>query len=38
VVPFASMQTLLVPADASRWRIEVPAGTADLTVATPRFS
>jgi hypothetical protein len=31
------MQTVLVPADAGPWRVEVPSGTADLLIATPRF-
>jgi mannose-6-phosphate isomerase len=31
------MQTVLVPADAGAWSVDVPSGTADLLVATPKF-
>jgi len=31
------MQTVLVPADAGTWRVDVGAGSAELLVATPRF-
>ncbi len=31
------MQTALVPADAGWWRVDVPLGSVDLLVATPRF-
>ena len=31
------MQTVLIPADAGTWRVEIPSGSADLLVATPRF-
>jgi mannose-6-phosphate isomerase len=36
-VALPAMQTVLVPADAGRWRVEIPSGNADLLVATPRF-
>jgi mannose-6-phosphate isomerase len=31
------MQTVLVPADAGSWSVEVPSGSADLLIATPKF-
>jgi hypothetical protein len=31
------MQTVLVPADAGSWRVDVPSSSADLLVATPKF-
>jgi mannose-6-phosphate isomerase len=34
---FSPMQTVLVPADAGSWRVDVPSGSADLLVATPKF-
>jgi mannose-6-phosphate isomerase len=36
-VALPPMQTVLVPADAGSWRVDIPTGTADLLVATPRF-
>jgi mannose-6-phosphate isomerase len=36
-VALSSMQTVLVPADAGSWRVDVPSGSADLLVATPKF-
>jgi mannose-6-phosphate isomerase class I len=36
-VALPPLQTVLVPADAGSWRVEIPGGTADLLVATPRF-
>jgi mannose-6-phosphate isomerase len=36
-VELLPMQTVLVPADAGCWRVEIPSGTVDLLVATPRF-
>jgi mannose-6-phosphate isomerase class I len=36
-VALSAMQTVLVPAAAGGWRIDVPSGSADLLVATPRF-
>lgn len=36
-VALPPMQTVLVPADAGAWRVDVPSGTANLLVATPRF-
>lgn len=36
-VALLPMQTVLVPAAAGAWRVEVPQGSADLLVATPRF-
>jgi mannose-6-phosphate isomerase len=36
-VSLLPMQTVLIPADAGTWRIEIATGTADLLVATPRF-
>ena len=36
-VALPSMQTVLVPADAGTWRVDIPSGGADLLVATPRF-
>jgi mannose-6-phosphate isomerase len=36
-VALPTMQTVLVPADADRWRVDIPTGSADLLVATPRF-
>ena len=31
------MQTVLVPDDAGSWRIDVPSGSVDLLLATPKF-
>jgi mannose-6-phosphate isomerase len=31
------MQTVLVPADADSWCVDVPSGSLDLLVATPKF-
>jgi mannose-6-phosphate isomerase len=36
-VALLPLQTVLVPADAGSWRVDVPSGSADLLVATPRF-
>jgi len=36
-VPLLPMQTVLVPADAGSWRVDVPSGSADLLIATPKF-
>lgn len=36
-VALPAMQTVLIPAAAGSWRVEVPRGSADLLVATPRF-
>ena len=36
-VTLLPMQTVLVPADAGSWRVEVPSGSADLLIATPKF-
>jgi len=36
-VALPSMQTVLVPADAESWQVDVTGETADLLVATPRF-
>jgi mannose-6-phosphate isomerase len=36
-VALLPMQTVLVPADAGSWCVEVPNGTATLLVATPKF-
>ena len=36
-VPLVPMQTVLVPADAEAWRVDVPQGVANLLVATPKF-
>ena len=36
-VALLPMQTVLVPMDASSWRVEVPSGDATLLVATPKF-
>ena len=36
-VSLLPMQTVLVPADAGTWRVDVPSGRADLLIATPRF-
>jgi mannose-6-phosphate isomerase len=36
-VALLPMQTVLVPADAGAWRVDVPSGAADLLVATPKF-
>ena len=36
-VALSPMQTVLVPADAGTWRVDVPSGSADLLIATPKF-
>jgi mannose-6-phosphate isomerase class I len=36
-VALPPMQTVLVPADAGSWRVDIPTGSADLLVAAPRF-
>ena len=36
-VALLPMQTVLVPADAGSWSVDVPSGSADLLVATPKF-
>jgi mannose-6-phosphate isomerase len=36
-VALVPMQTVLVPADAGSWSVNVPSGTVDLLVATPKF-
>ena len=36
-VALLPMQTVLVPADAGSWCVDVPSGSADLLVATPKF-
>ena len=36
-VALLPMQTVLVPADAGSWRVDVPSGSADLLIATPKF-
>ncbi len=36
-VALSPMQTVLVPAAAATWRVEVPQGSVDLLLATPRF-
>ncbi len=36
-VALPPMQTALVPADAGSWCVDVPAGSMDLLVATPRL-
>jgi mannose-6-phosphate isomerase len=36
-VALLPMQTVLVPADAGSWRVDVPSSSADLLVATPKF-
>jgi len=36
-VALLPMQTVLVPADAGSWRVDVPSDSVDLLVATPKF-
>jgi mannose-6-phosphate isomerase len=36
-VTLSALQTVLVPADAGSWRVDVADGAANLLVATPRF-
>jgi mannose-6-phosphate isomerase len=36
-VALLPMQTVLIAADAGAWRVDIPTGSADLLVATPRF-
>jgi mannose-6-phosphate isomerase len=36
-VALPPMQTVLIPADAGSWRVDIPTGSADLLLATPRF-
>ena len=36
-VALPAMGTVLVPADAGTWSVDVANGVADLLVATPRF-
>ena len=36
-VAFLPMQTVLVPADAGRWRLSVLGDEAQVLVATPKF-
>jgi len=36
-VNLSPMQTVLVPADAEKWSVDVPNGLADLLLATPKF-
>jgi mannose-6-phosphate isomerase len=36
-VALSPLQTVLVPADAGSWRVELAEGPVDLLVATPRF-
>ena len=36
-VALLPMQTVLVPADAGSWRVEVPSGSVNLLIATPKF-
>ena len=36
-VALPPMQTVLIPADAVSWRVDIPTGSADLLLATPRF-
>jgi mannose-6-phosphate isomerase len=36
-VALRPMLTVLVPSDAGSWRVDVPSGSADLLVATPKF-
>jgi mannose-6-phosphate isomerase len=36
-VALVPMRTVLVPADAGAWRLDVPGGGADLLVATPKY-
>ncbi len=36
-VELPPMRTVLVPADAGSWRVDVPTGSADLLVATPKL-
>jgi mannose-6-phosphate isomerase len=36
-VSLAPLQTVLVPADAGAWRVDLSGGPVDLLVATPRF-
>jgi mannose-6-phosphate isomerase len=36
-VALLPMRTVLVPADAGSWRVDVPSGSVDLLIATPKF-
>jgi mannose-6-phosphate isomerase len=36
-VVLSPLQTVLVPADAGSWRVEISSGSVSLLVATPRF-
>jgi mannose-6-phosphate isomerase class I len=36
-VALTPLQTVLVPADAEWWRVDIATGSADLLVALPRF-
>jgi len=35
--PLPPLQTVVVPADAGTWRVDIPSGSAELLVATPRL-